>query len=74
MTAGSVVLVTPSCFCESEATRFNATYTYIRTDYFVSIKASVVLTDENNVMVEVKNCYLRICEATDEVPHKPMSL
>ena len=71
MTAGSVVLVTPSCFCEWKATRFNATY--IWTDYFLSINASVVLTEEYNVMVKVKNSYLRIYETTDEVSHKPMS-
>jgi len=70
--AGSVVLEAPSCFCESETTRFNATY--IRTVHFVSIKASVVLTEEYNVMVKVRNCYLRIYETTDEVSHKPMSL
>ena len=66
------MLVTPLCFSESEATRFNVTY--VRTDYFVSIKAIVVLTEEYNVMVKVKNSYLRIYEATDEVSHKPMSL
>jgi len=54
VTAGSTWLVTPLCFCESEATRFNATH--VRTDCFVSIKASVVLAEEYNVVVELKNC------------------